>query len=74
MSVDKFKRILKVLISEHIFSNTDHFFLHNVNLRLCSKKEFEVNFRKTITDEMVSGYLLAPNLFKHETEMHNYIK
>lgn len=29
MSVDKFRRMLKVLISQHMFENDDFFFLHN---------------------------------------------
>lgn len=40
MSVMKFKRILKVLIAEHIYKNQDYFFVHNVHMTLCSKKEF----------------------------------
>lgn len=40
MSVMKFKRIIKVLIAEHIYRNQDYFFVHKVPLPLCSKKEF----------------------------------
>lgn len=40
MSVEKFRRILKVLIAEHIYQNQDYFFVHNVPVGLCSKKEF----------------------------------
>jgi hypothetical protein len=40
MSVDKFKRTLKVLISEHLFSIDDYYFLHKLHVPLCSKKEF----------------------------------
>jgi len=40
MSVEKFKRMLKVLISEHIYQNESMFFLHMIPLTLCSKKVF----------------------------------
>jgi hypothetical protein len=40
MSVDKFKRIIKVLISEHLFKMDDFYFLHKIHIPLCSKKEF----------------------------------
>jgi len=40
MSSDKFSRILRALISEHIHADEDFYFVHVVPLRLCSKKEF----------------------------------
>lgn len=40
MSVDKFKRILKVLLSEHIYKIRDYSFLHKIHMPLCSKKDF----------------------------------
>ena len=40
MSVEKFKRILKVLISEHLFKIEEFSFLHQLHLPLCSKKDF----------------------------------
>jgi len=38
MSVDKFKRIVKVLIAEHVYRNEDYFFAHNIPIGLLSKK------------------------------------
>lgn len=46
MSIEKFKRILKVLIAEHIFQNDDTFFLHNIPLDLCTKKEFDKKYKE----------------------------
>jgi hypothetical protein len=38
MSVEKFKRILKILLIEHIYEKDDYFYIHLVDLKLCSKK------------------------------------
>jgi len=38
MSVDKFKRIVKVLIAEHVYQNELLFFVHNTPIGLLSKK------------------------------------
>jgi hypothetical protein len=38
MSVDKFKRIVKVLIAEHVYQNEFYFFAHNIPIGLLSKK------------------------------------
>lgn len=70
MSVMKFKRILKVLIAEHIYQNQDYFFVHKVPMSLCSKKEFAKiegelrgcansgfeEFHKECTQEERAGY------------------
>lgn len=45
MSVDKFKRILKVTIAEHIFADEDFFYLHKLQLPLMTKKVFLQKYR-----------------------------
>ena len=40
ISVERFKRTLKILVAEHVFLDDDYFFAHNINIGLLSKKEF----------------------------------
>ena len=52
MSVEKFKRILKVLLSEHLFKIMDYSFLHKIHLPLCSKKDFVQEWMPQLTTLM----------------------
>lgn len=45
MSVDKFRRMLKVLVAEHVFSNDDFFFLYLADFKVCGKKEFSTKYQ-----------------------------
>ena len=40
MSMDKFKLMLKTLLSENFYLNRRSFFIHFIQLKLFSKKEF----------------------------------
>ena len=55
MSVEKFKRILKVLIAEHVYQNDDYFFVHNVQLGLYSKKEY-AKIHEKLLKEVTQGF------------------
>ena len=52
MSVDKFRRMLKVLIAEHIYHNLDLYYLHNIPFKLCSKKEFNSKYKGLILEQL----------------------
>lgn len=41
MSIEKFKRMLKILLSDHVFKDEDTFFVHASLPRIYSKKEFK---------------------------------
>lgn len=56
MSIDKFKRMLKALVSEHVFKNDEYFFVHFVPLRLCSKREFENEYKKRLETVLAVGF------------------
>lgn len=40
MSVEKFRRIIKILITEHVVKSKDIFYIHELKLGLMTKKEF----------------------------------
>lgn len=52
MSVDKFRRMLKVLIAEHIYDNEAMSVLHNTPLKLCSKKEYNTYFKPLLRSQL----------------------
>lgn len=56
MSVEKFKRILKVLLSEHLFKIMDYSFLHKIHLPLCSKKDFVQEWMPQLTTLMAQNF------------------
>lgn len=56
MSIEKFKRMLKMLVSEHIFKEEDTFFLHFVPLKLCSKSEFQSVYKPRIERVLRTGF------------------
>ena len=50
MSVDKFKRIVKVLIAEHVYQNELLFFVHNTPIGLLSKKQYDKVHPKLVSE------------------------
>lgn len=48
--------MLKVLITEHIYNDQDFFFVHLVDLKLCSKKEFNSTYLSKLDDEITKGF------------------
>jgi hypothetical protein len=69
MSADKFSRILRVVIAEHLFKDEQNFLLHIVPLRLCSKKEFELKYRKEMEKALNDGFdYLASTTFGRKLE------
>ena len=55
MSVDKFRRILKILLSKHIQQNQDFWFLHWIPMQLCSKKDFQKYMAPAISKNVKEG-------------------
>lgn len=66
MSIEKFKRILKIILAEHIYRDQDFFFIHSAGVRLCSKKEFHDVIRPKIENELEKGIeeVYGPNHFE----------
>ena len=56
MSIDKFKRMLKVLYTEHINLNDYYFLVHFIQLKLASKKEFATNYKSKLQRVLSTGF------------------
>ena len=56
MSVDKFRRMVKTLICEHIYDDQDFFYVHMANLKIFSKKTFNETLKQKLEDEIQKGF------------------